>query len=237
MSDLPPGTDPQIPDDRDVLAAELALGLLEGVDRAEALRLRLSDPAFAAMVDDWHRRLAPLLDAYREAQPSDAVWDGILNRIKPLEAAKVPAAAARKGWRALALATSAIAASLALFIAFRPQSDMPRSTVSVAQLTGEAKALHVVARYDGAHGMLALRTEGIQADAKSPELWVIPADGKPRSLGLIAPKGPSEVSVPASLRAFLRDGATLAVTMEDAATAPHDAPSSTPIAVGSISVI
>jgi anti-sigma-K factor RskA len=49
------------PPDREALAAELALGLLEGADRAEALRLCLSDPAFAAEVEAWGLRLSPLL--------------------------------------------------------------------------------------------------------------------------------------------------------------------------------
>jgi len=39
--------------ERDALAAELALGLLEGQARADALRLSLSDPAFAALVTAW----------------------------------------------------------------------------------------------------------------------------------------------------------------------------------------
>jgi anti-sigma-K factor RskA len=236
MADLPPGSGADVPEDRDLLAAELTLGLLEGTERAEALRLRLSDPAFAAMVDAWQHRLAPLLQAYESGRPGEGVWDGIWHRIKPRDLPEATGAP-RKGWRAVALTASAIAAGLALFVALRLGLEAPTPQVSVAQLTSEAKALHVVARYDGAHGMLALRTTGIQTAAKSPELWVIPSDGKPRSLGLIAPKGQSEVEVPSALRAFLRDGATLAVTMEDAATAPHNAPTSTPIAVGSISVI
>ena len=49
------------PPEQDLLAAELALGLLDGTERAEALRLCLSDPAFARAVDAWSIRLSPLL--------------------------------------------------------------------------------------------------------------------------------------------------------------------------------
>jgi anti-sigma-K factor RskA len=237
MAEDPRVPENDTPEERDLRAAELALGLLDGDDRAAALRLRLSDPEFAAMVDAWRRRLEPLLTAYQPERPSENVWNGIVQRLEPRRTVIASGGSGR--WRALALASSAIAATLAVFLILRPAPPQPQpiTAVSVAQLTGDQEALRVVARYDGVHGTLALRSDGIQDPEKSPELWVIPADGKPRSLGLIARSGSSQVTVPVTLRAFLRDGATLAVTMEDAATAPHDAPSVAPIAIGSISVI
>jgi anti-sigma-K factor RskA len=51
------------PSDREALAAELALGLLDGPEWAEALRLCLSDPEFGAEVGAWSLRLSLLLDA------------------------------------------------------------------------------------------------------------------------------------------------------------------------------
>ncbi len=239
MAEDPRVPENDTPEERDLRAAELALGLLDGDDRAAALRLRLSDPEFAAMVDAWRRRLEPLLTAYQPEQPSENVWNGIVQRLEPR--GMVMARGGSGKWRALALASSAIAATLAVFLVLRPAPPQPQpqpiTAVSVAQLTGDQEALRVVARYDDAHGTLALRSEGIQDPNKSPELWIIPSDGKPRSLGLIARNGASQVTVPVTLRAFLRDGVTLAVTMEDAATAPHDAPSAAPVAIGSISVI
>ena len=56
-------TPPLTPEEEsEVLAAELALGLLED-DELEAAQARLgTDPVFAAMVREWHERLAPLAD-------------------------------------------------------------------------------------------------------------------------------------------------------------------------------
>ncbi|MBL7372452.1 hypothetical protein INQ23_24295, partial [Escherichia coli] len=48
--------EPMTPEERDALAAELALGLLEGDARAQAMRLRLSDSDFAAAVEAWDGR-------------------------------------------------------------------------------------------------------------------------------------------------------------------------------------
>jgi anti-sigma-K factor RskA len=59
----------------------------------------------------------------------------------------------------------------------------------------------------------------------------------PRSLGLVSTDGVSRVSVAASTRSLLRDGATLAITLEPREGAPHRAPSSAPIAAGKISTI
>ena len=70
-----------------------------------------------------------------------------------------------------------------------------------------------------------------------PELWIIPGDGVPRSLGLIRPDGTTLVVLPPELKALLIDGAVLAVSLEKAEGAPHVAPSSTPIATGKISTI
>ena len=45
-------------------AAELALGLLDGDERAAALRRVLADPAFAREVEDWRNRMAGLFDDF-----------------------------------------------------------------------------------------------------------------------------------------------------------------------------
>jgi anti-sigma-K factor RskA len=142
------------------------------------------------------------------------------------------------------LAAGAIAASLALVIALRPTPVAPPPQivqtapppVVVAQLTG-APGAALAARYDTAQGKIRLRTDSLPPSDLSPELWVIPADGVPRSLGIVAARGDSDVDVKPELRKLIADGAILAVTMEDAATAPHKAPGSTPIATGKISIL
>ena len=69
------------PPERDLLAAELALGLLDGTERAEALRLCLSDPAFARAVDAWSIRLSPLLDSVPPVVAPERAWHAVAARI------------------------------------------------------------------------------------------------------------------------------------------------------------
>ncbi len=231
------------PEDFDALAGEHALGLLTGDELAQALRLQLADPAFAQAVEDWHERLASLHGGWRNAEPSAGVWDAIAARI---ESATGTATLRKLSiWRGAALTAGAVAASLALFVIVRQPTEtgapieVPGQTqqFAVAQLTGEADGLVVVARYDPVSAEMTLRTSGIPASELAPELWIIPADGTPRSLGLIDRDGASQIKIDPVHAKLFGDGVTLAVTMEPAGTAPHKAPSSSPVAAGTISII
>ena len=57
------------------------------------------------------------------------------------------------------------------------------------------------------------------------------------ALGLVAARGGRDMAVAPAHRALLAEGATLAVTMEDARTAPHAGPSGPPVAAGKITIL
>lgn len=232
------------PEERDALAAELALGLLDGKDRADALRTLMADPDFTpAMIDAWHRQLEPLYDQYVPVRPPETLWAGIQSRIAAPSPQSDQVVRQLRLWRVGAMVAGALAASLALVVLLRPMPPVSvspsskTSQVAIAQMTGSPDGPVILARYDPATGGLTLRPTGVKVGALAPELWVIPADGKPRSLGLISSAGDSHIVVGATNRAFMGEGATLAVTMEPVAGAPHDTPSSTPVAAGKISLI
>lgn len=221
--------------EQDMLAAELALGALEGEEREQALRLSLAVPEFAAAVDAWRARLEPLGEQFADAPPPE-LWPAIEARL----GAGGGAASIRKLrlWQWSALGSGALAASLAAILFFAPAPEpvtivRAPDTVAMAQLGGEAGAA-LAANYDPGLGALRIRAIAMPASDLEPELWVIPADGVPHSLGLVSASGTTHVAVPAELRALLVDGATLAITMEPAAGAPHAAPGSAPVAVGKI---
>ncbi len=224
------------------MAAELALGVLEGEERAEALRLSLANPAFAARVRKWQRRLDPLGEAFPEAAPPQ-VWAAIEARLE----AEPRSGTLRKLriWQGVAAASGALAAGLAAVMVLGPaslrESPAPVAPAApvpavIAQLSGADGTL-LAASIDPGAGYLDIRAVTLPQSDLTPELWVIPGDGVPRSLGLIAREGTTQVSLPAPLRAMVVDGAMLAVSLESPQGAPHKAPSSTPIAVGKISRI
>ncbi len=225
---------------RDALAAELALGLLEGQARTDALRLSLSDPAFAALVAAWETKLAPLHGEWVDAAPGDAVWDGIASQLPDARPSSVTAIETRlRRWRAGALVSGAIAAALAFVLIAQP---VPPPTpvapqLAVARIESDAAGPLVLARYDQTNGLMQLRIHGFEAGPLAPELWIIPEGGTPVSLGQIAHAGEAEMTMPPPHRVLMTDGATLAITMEPVSTTPHPAPSTPAVAVGKIITI
>lgn len=228
---------PLTSEERETLIAELALGVLDSEARAAALRRLMADPNFSPdMINAWEMRLAGLYADYAPVTPPETLWRGIETGIAS-EVQAHPALRQLRWWRAGALASAAVAASLALVMVLRPAAPIAEPLpITVAQMVGQPDGPMILARYDPASGGLTLRSTGLGSDRLAPELWIIPADGKPRSLGLMAGGGESRVAVAPSYRGFLTEGATLAVTMEPIDGAPHDAPSSAPIAAGKISL-
>jgi anti-sigma-K factor RskA len=222
------------PSDRNILAAELALGLLDGVERAEALRLCLSDPVFAADVEAWSLRMSPLLQGVPAVQPPVHLWNAVDARIGGGTSAST--VRSLRWWRGGALASGAIAAALALFIAVRPVDTQNPYPVAVSQLAGAQGKMIMAIAYDPRKNLLRLSPTEMKSGSKNPELWVIPEDGIPRSLGII-PAQERELTVDTALAKYLRNGVTLAITMEDPVSAPHSAPTSLPILTGKITII
>jgi anti-sigma-K factor RskA len=233
-------------EERSALAAELALGLLEGDERAAALRLRLSDGAFAADVAAWEARLAPLHGQWADVAPRDSVWAAVAARIgaegaPPGDVAMLRARVSR--WRMGTIVSGALAAGLAALLLVRPAGPMPETGVAGAtpvafvQIAGAAGGPQLSMRHDSGSAQLTLRVSGMKVDGLSPELWVIPAGGTPVSLGGIPASGTAALRLSDAQRRLLVEGATLAVTMEPQAGMPHAAPSSAPVAAGRITQI
>lgn len=223
------------------LAAEHALGVLEGEERAEAMRLSLSNPAFAARVAKWQGRLEPLGEGFDEVPPPN-LWSAIEARLddQPAQAD----VRALRFWKSAAGLAGAVAASLAAIMVFNPFAapapvaapEQPAPRPVIAQLAGADGTL-LAANVNPQTGQLVIRAVALPKSDLTPELWVIPGDGVPRSLGLIARDDTTLVNLPEALRPLVIDGAMLAVSLENPQGAPHTAPSSTPIALGKISAI
>lgn len=221
-------------DDPDVLAAELALGVLVGSDRAAALRLMLADPAFARRVDAWRERLAPLDDAMPALSPPAGLWRSIERRIGR------DSRTALVRWRAATAAATALAAALLAVIALRSPAPAPTPPSApppqlVAQL-GAPQATALLAVYEDQSGNLIVRPAVVNAHDRDAELWVIPKGGKPVSLGVIARDRPTRVALGARRGLLVRD-AILAVSLEPIGGSPTGQPTGPVVAQGTISTI
>ena len=110
-----------------------------------------------------------------------------------------------------------------------------------AQLQSEDGEVTLASRVDPGTGALSLQIAGLtdqDTAQRSPELWVIPQGGSPISLGLVPGDGSFSRELSARERNLLTaEGAALAITVEDRAGAPHDAPTPPIIASGPLSRI
>jgi len=245
--DLDPGGE-----DRDLLAGEYALGLLAGAERAAAEKLLADDPDFRDRVAFWTGRFAPLLDETAPATPRPAVWAGIEQRIAALAGSGEPEIGGSNiyvlrrrvsMWRGLSVGASAIAASLALFVMMQAPPPAPPATPVpiaaaplVAVMEAESSAAKLVATFDPASGSLIVTpAAGIHAvPGRGHELWLIPADGKPRAMAMVKPGAPLRMTVPAAMLVHMKADVTLALSVEPAGGSRTGLPTGPVIAAGKL---
>ncbi len=222
--------------DDPMIAAEWALGLLEGEELLAARGKYATDPDFAWRKEWWDDWFAPLTDAMAGAEPGDHVWDGITARVAASRAAArgeaaVPAganvvalqASVRRWQRMAGLSSIAAAVALALF-AFAPARSPVEAPTRIAAAAAPMVAtvpigesgLRLDVTYMPESRTMLVGAIGLTADGvHDHELWLVPADGTaPQSLGLVVPGKVRSMSLPQSLVSQLSDGTNIVLTRE-----------------------
>ncbi len=177
-----------------------------------------------------------------DATPGEAVWRKICDATEDRRAA-VPLRRLR-AWQVGGLAATAVAASLlvALLIprqddVITPSASLASQPVAIAQLRTPDGEEVMVARFDDLTGRLHIRAAEIDSPDGVPELWVIPAGGAPISLGLLPAETSQTFELASANQTLIKEGATLAISLEKADGVPHVAPEGPIIATGMISRI
>jgi anti-sigma-K factor RskA len=174
------------PELRERLAAEYALGTLRGRARARLKRWMRDDAELAREVAKWEARLAPLAQAVAPVAPPARVWNALQNRLEvnPKGARRMSFSV----WKALGLMASGAATAL-LAIAILLPSLRDTSPAAYVAVLSDAKTNRavLVATAGQADKVLRVNTldPSIQVSGRSLELWALPRDGKPKSLGVI----------------------------------------------------
>jgi anti-sigma-K factor RskA len=219
----------------DRLAAEYVLGTMRGAARRRFEALLPAHPSLRAALAQWQERLAPLSISVPPVTPPDTVWQRIEGRVFGV----APVAARLPWWQRLApwraLSGVATAAALAVFMV-ASQTPAPQAPIVVVLGSNPAAAQALNASFvasvtaDGRALVLKPLNELSLTPGRALELWAVPPQGAPRSLGLVRSAGATTL-----LRAqLLRDTAAFAVSVEPEGGSPTGAPTGPIVSLGKL---
>ena len=227
------------PELADRLAAEYVLGTLRAPARRRFEALLSAHPALRQAVAQWQERLTPLSTSVPPVTPPQHVWPRIENQLFATRSSQ--AAAPAGWWQRLALwrgiSGLATAAALAMFMV---ASQVPAPQAPIVVVLGAnpeaAQALNAsfVASVSADGRALVLRpiNDLNLTPGRALELWAVPAQGAPRSLGLVQAAGATTL-----IRAqLLRDTAAFAVSVEPTGGSPTGAPTGPIVSVGKLQI-
>jgi len=224
------------PELAEALAAEYVAGTRRGPARRRFEALLASHPGLQRAVRDWQARLMPLTVAVQPEAPPAHVWAKLERRLWPSDA-KAPAPWWQRLalWRAVAGLATVAAVGFAVPLASPPPARAPVLVVLQATEGQSAGSFVASVSADGR----ALVTRPIQpvslAADRALELWSVPPQGAPVSLGLIKADGTTVLARDKLPPALLTGGtAALAVSVEPPGGSPTGAPTGPVVYAGKL---
>ena len=223
----------------DALAQEYATGTLRGAARRRYESLLPSHSVLRSALHRWQSWLMPLSVSITPQAPPTRVWQQIERRLWPSAGAVAPTGWWQKLslWRGVSALASVAALGLALMV-IMPGPAQPPVVVVLQGTGGATQGVSTFVASVSADGR-ALVTRPLQPVSLKAnrvlELWSVPPDGAPRSLGVIAADGSTVIDrkrLPASL---LKGGTSaLAVSVEPPGGSPTGAPTGPVVYAGKL---
>lgn len=232
----------------DRLAADYVAGTLRGPARRRFESLLAAHPSLRRAVSDWQSRLMPLTVSVEPQKPPAAVWQRIEARIGG--AAAQPAAARAAGtsptrggwwerlavWRGVSAFATVAALTFAVLLAVPEPARPPIVVVlnATAPATpGVVPASFVASISADGRSMVTRPITDVQLQPdRALELWAVPPEGAPRSLGVISADGTTVVQ----RGRVLDNTAAFAVTVEPPGGSPTGAPTGPIVYLGKLQI-
>ena len=208
----------QTPERRRALAADYAIGLMPPTARKRFEHLLQDDAPLRAELARWNTHLSQLTEPLVEQPVPDHVWQAIVARIEP-PTLHVPARRPFWSWVRLSALACSLLIALTVGLLYNRDSVQYKATL----LSGTAQpGLSIEAHSD----YLKVRPLELAAvdGGRSLELWAIPVEGKPVSLGLIPRDGDGRIVLSQSQQQLIRIPVVLAVSLEPQGGSPTGQP-------------
>ena len=206
------------PELRRALAADYAIGLMPSTARRRFENLLLDDPTLRKEVAQWQESLVGLTTSLAPQPVPERVWQNILARIEP-QRLHVPEK--RPFWSWMRIAAVACTLLVAVIVGVIYNRDTPDFNATLVA-SNQQPALTVQA-FDRYLKVEPVTVGSVEA-GRSLELWAIPADGIPVSLGVIPDNGKGRVELNESQRKLLGTQTTMAITLEPKGGSPSGKP-------------
>ena len=214
---------PHDPQERDILAGEYVLGVLDEAQVREIEGALATDGELRTAVAFWENKLHPLSSLAGRADPPSGIWNAIEARLSPAAEPARHRGSRVAPWRWSTGAFAAIAAALLFYVAVVPRTPMqtPSPLVAVLQSSHAQNAGWIAVLGPGGLRLSELTTEKPPA-AHAYELWgIAPHAARPVPLGVIPETGKMQL---ASLPKGVTAGATLAISIEPPGGSPTGLP-------------
>lgn len=223
----------QLNEDDIALSAEYVLGLLDKASIATVEARIAVDAVFAKEVEAWRTRFHPMLAG--DVEPPSNLWTTIETAL-PLASGQDLDSGKLTFWRTLTGISVSAVAILGILLLQKPTSEpeISRPAPLIAALSSDTGSASLTASYDASTGRMVVLPVSLDTGKLYPELWIIPADGQARSLGIVAQATPTTVIIPSDMRQYLASGGTLAITPEPEGGAPEGKATGPVIASGKI---
>jgi anti-sigma-K factor RskA len=194
-------------------------------------QLLLEDAALRAELAHWQESLASLTEALPEQPVPEHVWQGITARIEP-QRLHVPEK--RSFWNWMRVTAALCSLVVVVFLSMLYNRDDARYSATL--LSADAQpALKVEAHAN------FLNVEPLTLAAVDPgrslELWAIPANGKPISLGVIPAGGKGKVELSDAQKALIGKPIALAVSLEPKGGSPTGQPTGPVLYQGALAAL
>lgn len=221
----------QTPALRRALAADYAVGLMAAPARRRFEQLLLEDAALRAELAHWQESLASLTETLPEVPVPERVWHGVTARIEPQEL-HVPEKRPFWNWLRVTAALASIVVLVFLGSLYTHDDARYRATL----LSADAQPALKVEAHDNYLQVEPLTLAAVDPQ-RSLELWAIPADGKPISLGVIPAGGKGKVELSDAQKALIGKPIALAVSLEPKGGSPTGQPTGPVLYQGALAAL